>query len=344
MRLEMASARTGAAAGGGLPLRSHRRQRGAAILAAMLTVTLVATFAAAAMWQQFRAVEVEAAERARVQSSWILTGALDWSRLILREDARPSAGGDADHLAEPWAVPLQEARLSTFLAADKAGVADASMDPGNAFLSGQIVDMQARLNVTNLLEEGKISETGVRSFQRLFELLGLPPGQVGLLAEGLRAAYMTGAGGQAPLLPQTVDQLLWLGLPETTLAALQPYITILPQRTQANLNTASAEVISAAANGMSLADAQRLVTARASTHFRNLEEATRLLPNHAQAMSEGTVGVRSSFFEVHGRLRLDDIVVEERSLLHRNGTTVITLQRERGVAGSSGLPPTAALR
>ena len=37
-------------------------QRGAAILTAMLTVVLVATLAASALWQQWRAVEVEAAE------------------------------------------------------------------------------------------------------------------------------------------------------------------------------------------------------------------------------------------------------------------------------------------
>ena len=52
------------------PLRHtlHRHKaRGAALLAAMLTVTLVATFAAAAMWQQWRAVEVETAERGHVQ-------------------------------------------------------------------------------------------------------------------------------------------------------------------------------------------------------------------------------------------------------------------------------------
>ena len=42
------------------------RQAGVALLTAMLTVTLVATFAAAAMWQQWRGIEVEAAERARV--------------------------------------------------------------------------------------------------------------------------------------------------------------------------------------------------------------------------------------------------------------------------------------
>ncbi len=64
-----------------------RAQRGAALLMAMIIVTLVVTLAGAMVWQQWRAVQVEAAERARTQSAWILTGALDWARLILREDA-----------------------------------------------------------------------------------------------------------------------------------------------------------------------------------------------------------------------------------------------------------------
>ena len=133
-----------------LPCRtaSVARQRGAALLAAMLTVTLVATLAAAALWQQWRAVEVESAERARVQSAWVLVGALDWARLILREDGR--AGGP-DHLAEPWAVPLEEARLSSFLAAEKNIASDALEGLPDAFLSGRIVDAQSRLNVLNLV-------------------------------------------------------------------------------------------------------------------------------------------------------------------------------------------------
>ena len=95
---------------------ARAQQAGAALLTAMIIVTLVATLAASMVWQQWRAVQVEAAERARTQSAWILAGALDWARLILREDAR---SGGADHLGEPWAVPLAEARLSTFLAADR---------------------------------------------------------------------------------------------------------------------------------------------------------------------------------------------------------------------------------
>src|SRR5256885_5596700 len=72
-----------------------------------------------------------------MQAAWILLGALDWSRVVLAEDARTSL--QVDHLAEPWAVPLQEARLSTFLAAQNnvSQVDDGMADMQDAFLSGQ---------------------------------------------------------------------------------------------------------------------------------------------------------------------------------------------------------------
>ena len=60
-------------------------QRGAALLIAMALMTLVATLASGMIWQQYRAIQVEAAERSRTQSAWILSGALDWARLILRD-------------------------------------------------------------------------------------------------------------------------------------------------------------------------------------------------------------------------------------------------------------------
>ena len=67
--------------------RPAHAQRGAALLLAMLTVALVATLSSAALWQQWRALSIESAERQRLQASWILGGALDWARLILREDS-----------------------------------------------------------------------------------------------------------------------------------------------------------------------------------------------------------------------------------------------------------------
>lgn len=308
------------------------RQAGAALLAAMLTVTLVATFAAAALWQQWRAIEVETAERARIQSAWILIGALDWSRLILREDSLASGGDGTDNLSEPWAVPLEEARLSTFLAAQNnvAQVEDASTDTANAFLSGQITDQQGLLNLRNLAGEQQVDATALRQFARLFDYLGLPRAQLDLLARQMqRATAREGDQGSAPLLPQSPAQLGWWGLPPDTVAALVPHVTLLPVRTTVNVNTASAVVLWASADGIDMADAQRLVQRRETNHFRSVADAAQLV-REAGRITSTTHGVASSYFEVRGRLRLDGAVVEERSLVHKQRGTVRTLWRERG--------------
>ena len=325
--------------GGPSPQPRPLGSRGAALLAAMLTVALVATFAASALWQQWRAVEIEIAERARVQSAWVLTGSLDWARLILREDAR---SGGADHLAEPWAVPLQEARLSTFLAAsDTTAATDPnSTDTQDAFLSGQIIDLQSQLNVMNLVQGGTVSEPWLRTFAKLFELLGLPAQELSRLVENLRFAADTSAdnrsGQFAPLMPQRVEQLTWLGLSPQTVAVLLPYVTLLPGTTPLNLNTASPEAICASVPTMGLADAQRLVTERDRTHFRSTNDAGRILGSEA-SFGEGRHSVATRFFEVRGRLRLDQMVVEERSVLQRDGLDVKVLWRERGVVDPGAL-------
>lgn len=317
-------------------LNSKRQQGGAALLMAMLTVTLVATLAAASLWQQWRSVEVEAAERQRVQSVWILTGALDWARLILREDAR---SGGADHLAEPWAVPLQESRLSTFLAADRNNTGGIDSDEQvDAFLSGQITDMQARLNITNLVQDGKVSEVSLAAFHRLFELLNLPPLELTLLSSQLQRALdnskASSTDSAVPLLPRSAAQLGWLGLSPGTVAALQPYVTILPVRTAVNINTASAQVLVASVPNLGMAEAEKLVAARASKYFRSPADANAILnqPTVVFNENENEHGTSTRYFEVLGRLRLGTTTVLERSLVQRDGINVSTLWRERAVA------------
>lgn len=324
---------------------NRRPQHGAALLVAMLTVALVATFAAAAVWQQWRSVEIEGADRMRVQSGWILTGALDWARLILREDGRTSR---EDYLSEPWAMPLQEARLSTFLAADTGGGMDMGAEGGdadNVFLSGDISDMQAKLNVTSLVQAAVVQDKRLDAFRRLFDLLGLPQAQLARLAENLRFASDIStdnrSSARAPLLPQRVEQLVWLGLTPDTVAAITPYVTVLPTATPVNLNTAPAEVIYAVGSNISLADAQRLVAERERQHFRSLSDAIALLPQGA-AFADNSVSFGSSYFEVRGRLRMDKVVIEERSIVQRIGGDVRTIRRERG--GFESFAPTAARR
>lgn len=307
----------------------HRHDRGAALIVAMLTMTLVASLSAVAVWRQWRAVEVEAAERTRQQAGWILAGALDWARLILREDAR---SGTTDHLDEPWAVPLREARLSSFLSSSGGAAGEAL--PRDAFLSGTITDAQARLNLRNLVDGGRVSGDDLRRFARLFEFLGLPQRELQALAENLRFALDASpdnrSAAQAPLAPQRVAHAEWLGLSPATRRALEPFVTWLPQRTPVNLNTAPAEVVMAALPGLDMGTAQRLVARRAGRPFATLADAAQAAGLPLSALDDGAFSVSSRFFEVRGQLRLDERVVAEHSLVQRDGQDVRTLWRLRG--------------
>ena len=307
-----------------------RPQRGAALLLAMVILTLVATLAAGMVWQQSRAVQVEAAERAHVQSEWILTGALDWARLILREDAR---GGGADHLGEPWATPLAEARLSTFLAVDRDNNADSGPE---AFLSGSIVDAQSRYNLRNLIDgDGKVAPDELKGLERLCDAAGLPTDTAARLAEGLRGAWSPSdedRAATAAIAPRRVSQLTWLDIDAASVARLAPYVSILPVRTAVNANTASREVLLAAIDGLDLATAERLVQVRQRSPFRSLEDIRKELPP-AMKIEETRIGFKSAYFDVYGRLRLEERVLEEHSLVERRsadrGLDVVTLLRER---------------
>ncbi len=340
------------------PSRSRSRsgtraaQRGAALLTAMIIVTLVATLAASMVWQQWRSVQVESAERARAQANWILMGALDYARLILREDGR--AGG-SDHLGEPWSVPLAEARLSSFLSSDRENNTDSGPE---AFLSGSIEDAQSRFNLRNLTEGGVIDEPALKALTRLCESSGVASEIASQIATGLRdstvvdastppaeGATGTGTGvgvgvagsrsADPPLPPNSVRQLRWLGIDPQALLRLERYVTLLPEKTAINLNTASREVIAAVLD-IDLGSAERIVSARQRSPLNAQEDLDALVPPPTQdgpgadTSRTDRIGYTSKYFYVQGRLRLGGRIVEERSLVERRERgEVVPLRRER---------------
>lgn len=306
-------------------------ERGAALLLAMIILALITTLTAGMVWQQTRAVQVEAAERARAQAGWILSGALDWARLILREDLRSSQQRRAMYsaLSDPWATPLDEARLSSFLAADQANNADSGPE---AFISGAIVDAQSRLNLRGLVDgAGKPVPAQVAGLQRLADLAGAPSDTAARLADLLAAALapQTDADPRGPpIRPERLQDLAWLGVDAATLARLAPFVELLPQPTPVNLNTAPREVLVAAIDDLDLGSAERLVQSRQRAPFETLEGVQGLLPATTK-LDPARVAVATSWFEVSGRLRLEERVLEERSLLQRDGDKVTVRRRER---------------
>lgn len=327
-------------------VRSGRRpiapRRGAALLLAMVILTMVATIASGMVWQQNRAIQVEAAERARTQSAWILIGALDWARLILREDYRVNEvrarnGQHAyDGLDEPWATPLAEARLSSFLAADRDNNADEEGSGPEAFLSGSIVDAQSQWNLRNLVgPDGKVVPAQLEALRALVDLAGAPADAAERIAAVVRDAW-PGSNTEAanartrPVAPQRLEDLAWLGIERETLARLAPWVTLLPtdRPTPVNVNTAEREVLVAAIDKLDLGTAERLVQQRQRQPFETLEQVRAQLPQ-GTPLDAGRLSVTSNWFVVSGRLRLDERVLEERSLVERTANAVVVRRRER---------------
>ncbi len=302
-------------------MKAGLKQRGAALLTAMLTVALVATLAAGALWQQWRAVEVEQAQRTQQQMGWILLGAQDWARLILREDAN---AGSVDHLSEPWALPLQEARLKSFLNSEAQIDETDSLD--QSFLSGRISDLQGRLNLLNLVDNKKIDAEAFEAFGRLFAALGLPPNSLVALTLQLKDATL----GQGLLMPERLTDLQRFGLSSPMLQALSPFVTLLPSRTPVNLNTAPPEVLMAVLPGLDAAAAQNLVRRRASAHFKSVEEALQAVPDLKPGVQVSNLSVSSRYFEVRGLLRLDRLTLEQLSILERDSGQIRVLSRHTG--------------
>jgi general secretion pathway protein K len=310
------------------------RQRGVALLLAMIVVALVTAAAAGMVWQQERAVAIEAAERARAQSGWILSGALDWARLILREDERSArrSGNPVDSLDEPWSQPLAEARLSSFLAADRDNNADSGPE---AFISGAIEDAQSRLNLRGLVDgAGQVDPVQLEALSRLVALVGAPADAAQRLAEALQGSALASAAPAASGVPAVAlrplrwDELAWFGIDAATLARLAPHADLLPQPTPVNVNTASREVLSAVIAQLDLGGAERIVQQRQRQPFRSLAELQPLLPSGVTA-DAARLAVSTQFFRVAGRLRLEERVLEERSLLIRRDGRVEVLQREK---------------
>jgi hypothetical protein len=192
------------------------------------------------------------------------------------------------------------------------------------FLSGRISDMQARLNVANLVTGGSLNSPELRSFARLYQALNLPEAELLLWVKNLEAALQTTPKLQAPLPPQRLEQLAWLGISARSLARLSPYIAVLPSATPVNINTASAEVLSASVSGLSLAAAQNWVRERNKQPFDNLEDARSRMGTEANGLSDNRHSVGTRYFEVVGQLRQNQVSVLQRALVVRDGVDAKT--------------------
>jgi general secretion pathway protein K len=308
-----------------------RRQRGVAVVTALLLTTLAISIVASLFWQQQVQVRSMENQRLHLQTKWILRGALDWATLVLRQDGYDHSQFTA--LTHVWATPLAETRLDQFI--DRERVAGEDFE---ASLSGNIIDACSRYNLTNLAQEKQVRPAQIKVFQRLLQNLKLDPE----LAE--RTARIVAAAQPQPQAPNPdnnppvptgkstpvttmklleVDDLLAVpGFNQAALDKLRPFVTVLPEQAAVNVNTAPAEVLAAVLPNMSLSEANTLLVRRKQAPWNDFAKFKTEV--NAPDLDESVADVKSQWFLVDSRIKLDRAALNAESLVYRplGGLTV----------------------
>jgi general secretion pathway protein K len=289
------------------------RERGAAIVLAMLIAALAAAVAATVFADQQRWNRAVELRRDQVQAQALAMAGVQWARQILDDDARHS---DLDHLGEPWAVSLPPIPLD------------------NGEIRGAIVDAQGRLNINALGDGGTTADVERRRITALFVQRGGPVAALDAIADwidadgivreaGAEDAFyagqpVPGLAANAPVV-RIAELANVKGVTPPTLGAVAPYLSALPAGTPVNLNTAPAEVLAAVVDGLGGDQLAALAASRAEKPFMTIADFRSRLPSSAALASEGALAVKSSYFYVTVEARQGETRARARALLHRTG-------------------------
>ncbi len=302
--------------------RPLRRQRGVAVITALLLTTLAITIVASLFWQQQVQVRSMENQRLHLQTKWILRGALDWAALVLRQDGRDNTYTSLDQV---WATPLAETRLDQYIERERV-----QGEVFDATLSGSIIDATSRYNLSNLASQRKVDQDQVGIYKRLLANLKLDPALAERTANVVASAQVAQPspepppepaqkpvpGGAAPVKLTQLDDLLSIpGYTVEVVDKLRDFAIVLPEPTLVNVNTAPPEVLAAVIVDFSLAEANALVARRKSAAWRDPSFFTADL--HGKHAVPNSVAVLSSYFLVRSRVRLDRAALNAEALINR---------------------------
>jgi general secretion pathway protein K len=298
------------------------RQKGVAVITALLLTTLSVTIVASLFWQQQVQVRSMENQRLHLQTKWILRGALDWARLVLRQDGMDSRTYTS--LTAVWNTPLAETRLDQYIERERVEgeIFDAS-------LSGRIIDATSRYNLTNLATGPKIDADHLKVFRRLLVNLKLDPAlaerTAKLVAESA-APLPKEEGSTAPVVQRTtspialtqLDDLLAIqGYTPQIVEKLRQFAIVLPADAQTvNVNTAPAEVIAALMDNFSVSQANALIERRKQAYYRQKSDFIGQLFGGGQP-EDKLYDVKSEYFLVLSRVRLDRAALDAEALVNR---------------------------
>lgn len=302
-----------------------RRQRGVALLTAILVVALAAVIVAGVLDQGNLAL-ARTRNMVRVEQADALgLGLEEWAmQLLLRDLASDSA---LDTNGDLWASPLPPTAV-----------------PGGR-VWGRMTDLNGRLHLNNLVSGSQVVASQMQRFERLLVALKLDPGIALAVADWLDpdfAAEAQGAEDQRYLQRSPpyraanrafvhVSELrLVRGIDREVYAALAPHVSALPAGSLTNVNTATVPVLMSLAEGMTETVAGRIARDGAARYASLSALQTELQQYGIPGLDTFQLGVASDHFLARAEIELDGIPIGYSSVIERRPGALRVVSRARG--------------
>ena len=284
-----------------------RRQKGLALLMAMLIVVIATTIAVSILHEEKFTIRKSAHVDLMDRASLYGFGLEDWAQIYLREDREDS---DIDSLDENWATNIPGLPIE------------------GGYLSGFIEDEQARFNINTLVG----SEIAVTRFKRLCDNLEVDDSFIPALMDwidvdfdirypdGMEENYETYRVANREMVDIS-ELMLVEKVDQEIFEKLKPYITALPAPTTININTMSETVFESLGDDL---DASKFSEERESEPYDSVEEFIERLqiPVNTEGLSAST-----RYFRTYGQVVQGEQTFNMTSLVYRDDkgkTTVIS--------------------
>jgi len=318
-------------------MRGRSRQRGVALIVALLVVALAVILVAALLDRgELAMARTRNALRAEQAEAYALGIESFATRVLLKAQADEPG---LDSAASAWALPLPPQEV-----------------PGG-LIAGRLADRNGCFNLNNLSPENPTHAAWAGMFRDLLTHLGTDPALAVAIQDWL------GAGDAGPVTNRYLAQpvpyrprrdlfaheselRLVLGVSAQAYERLAPHVCALPPGTRLNLNTADVDLLwslSGLGVTMTRPQAEKLWSGGRARHGDVASFAAEAgIP--AALLPATMFAVRSDYFLLRADVVLDDLPLTFRSLLERGNGSVRVLWRRRGADDAAAVDGAAATR
>lgn len=314
--------------------RQRFRQRGVALITAMLIAALVTVTAVAMMSRQTLDMRRTGNMLESDQAFMYALGMEQLAAQVLIQDKKDT--GDVDTLTESWAIPLPPTKVE------------------GGSITGSMEDMQGRFNLNNLVDNSLMADPAQeKMLQSIIDQvnqkdadLQISPFVVNRIADWIDKDLNTSADGaedqeylQADVPYRAANQFMAsptelgaiLGVTPKDENALLPYVSALPNPTTVNVNTASEAVLMSLNKGITSQIASDLVAYRKDKPFTSKADfENKLKDGYKITVDNKLFDVKSDYFMVSIDAAIGRTQLHMYSLLQRNNDKVAVIRRSIG--------------